>query len=261
MEYTDRTLFFVCPVFEGIFENRAYNIHTRCLKYYSKYFKDAIIIIDKTNDVTDETVNGVIDFFVSLGIPDIRFKIRNQTLLYESKAFYEDILLEIDSFKHNTFFGHLKGATNYRTNDKDVIDEWLLGMYFQCLNNPDELEWCLTLSPNTFYGSFLTYNHDKSDFTTVDGGQISTYAGTFFWFNPNMLKYKFRTTDVPTNRWYAEGWMDRNLSDFEKPSPCYKSRYMNDINMYCDAIEANQFILDDDYDKFLEFKKEILEGL
>ena len=203
-EHIKKRLVFYFYTFENFLDNRAIQIHLKCLKHYSKLFDEALFIISVDDTENEMLILNTERELLDIGFKDIRFKVHKNNAYCEAQPFFEEIVCKLKWLDGLTFFGHTKGVTNYQKVDCCVesIDAWILGMYYLNLEFIDEVENSLCYEPHRFFGAFLT-DCRNSWF----GGWL--YSGTFYWLNcPSIWNdVVMKQKEIPTtyhHRGFAE---------------------------------------------------------
>lgn len=213
MESIHKRIVFHFYTFEDFKNNRANQLHLKCLKRYSNVFNDAIFVISLDDISNVKLIRETQDAILDCGFLNIKFIIKKNDSYREAKTFYEEIILKMKDLYGLTFFGHNKGTTNYATHpdNKDDIDAWIVGLYYFNLNFIEEVKNETISNCSCFYGAFLHVNPRQIEDKEVPGG----YSGTFYWINCSRLynkpfiekKFYDREIDIfppISDRYYAE---------------------------------------------------------
>lgn len=198
-----KTLLYNMYVDGFVTEHKMYDIHKRCLMYYSHVF-DKMIFYVNVNDLNntvliDDAINWIMEI---CGDKPYDIKVRKNTKLCECETFREEILLNRNAHKDTlVFFAHSKNVSRvdenlipYVTNIPFLVDsvlKWSTTLYFYSLNFIDEMESRLLgcpLPPEIFYGPLMTQLRDPttSPMLRMNKGNVF-YAGCFWWLNVNKL--------------------------------------------------------------------------
>lgn len=201
-----KRLVFYFYTFKNFRDNRANQLHLKCLKHYSRIFDEALFVISL--DETDDT-NLIFETQVELlkcGFKNIQFKIHKNGPYREAQPFYNEIVKNLRYLDGITFWGHNKGTTNYNREgaEQESIDAWILGMYYLNLEFIDEVEKSLCDDVCRFYGAFLT------DCTDTDW-RCFAYLGTFYWING------------------ASVWDDSVLGRIQLPLTCHQRGFAEEL--------------------------------
>lgn len=251
-----KRLIFYFYTFNGFLDNRAIQIHLRCLSHYCNVFDEALFIISIDDIEDDKLIFDTETEILKCGFRNIQFKVHKNNSYCESQPFFEEIVSKLDVLDGLTFFGHTKGITNVLKNDVVIesIDAWILGMYYLNLEFIDEVEKSLCYTPHRFYGAFLTDCKDpwyKQFF----------YAGTFYWINcPYVWNDAVaKIVKLPTtfnHRNFAESFpgllYEWNNGRHGLDSHCKRILYLNDF--YKKSHTSIPFLTgcEDGYNKFKE---------
>lgn len=183
-------------------DNKNYIIHKECLKHYRDVFDKMIFYISITDLNDKESLNSAIDMIKEICEgKSFDLKIRQTTFLCEADVFNHELIENRQSYKDSfVFVAHTKNVTRLTKNlevsaplgwnGHDTVPEsvikWCIGSYFYSLNFINEVEKKLLgcpLSPDLFYGPFLT-QFDESNFSEINITKSKCfYVGTFYWIN------------------------------------------------------------------------------
>lgn len=261
MEHIKKRLVFYFYTFDGFKNNRAIQIHLKCLSHYSHVFDEALFIISLDDVENKQLIFNTEAELLKTGFRDIHFKVHKNNGYCEAQPFWEEIVSKLDVLDGLTFFGHTKGITNYQNENisKTSIDTWILGMYYLNLEFIKEVEQYMTFYSARFYGAFLTDNREWN-------GVNWLYTGTFFWLNCPMIYVDFQTGEKkkPTTyhqRGFAESFPGL-ICEWKPYCPELSSHELRVLgggyNAYCNTPDVMKFLLGNEEDDFNLFKKDIL---
>ena len=216
-----KRLIFNFYIDDGWRENHINKIHFYCLNYFKNVFTEMVFMVS-LNDVNNmRLIYDFEQYVLSLELcPNIQFIVKKNHIFREAKNFYDEIALKLGELDGLTFFGHNKGITNYDSPYyiKEDVEKWVTSMYYGCLCDVKEMEYCLTDGRKLAYGTLLDeINIDKDNnekwYNSLNvwvGERKYFYMGTFFWLNCNMIEYYLQSsnTKLPKliDRWYAENF-------------------------------------------------------
>lgn len=243
--------------------SEVYRVHYACLEKYIGIFDEVLFVIS-VDDVNDfELINSFEHRLTDIRKSgDIKFVIHQNDGFRESWAFKKYVVDCIPEDKF-VFFGHSKGITNVEKWDKNVLYNWIIGMYFYNFNFMNEVEDDFIKWTTFAYGSFL-FTGDWFETTRYKW----FYSGAFFWLHSSKLYNYLKQHDIEipkfADRLYAENFLG-NIVAFNRDG------FMNLISSHGrmwfkdDSIEV--FYKDPNFisyyypehEDFDEFKKEILE--
>ena len=137
-----KRLIFYFHTFEGFLDNRAIQIHLRCLAYYCNVFDEALFIISVDDTKNDRLIYDTETALLKCGFRNVQFKVHRNNPYCEAQPFFEEIVEKMNSLDGLTFFGHTKGEGNYNRKDanSEAVDAWILGLYYTNLSYLEEVE-------------------------------------------------------------------------------------------------------------------------
>ena len=261
--HVKKRIVFYFYAFKDFLENDAIKINLKCLKYYSSIFDEALFIIS-VDDINDAgLISSAEKEIINCGFENIRFKVHEDNQCCEAQPFFEEIFQKLEKLDGLTFFGHTKGVT--KTECKAIVD-WILGLYYLNLNFTEEAEHLLTYEGGRFFGTFLTDGTDS----WMNG---FFFNGTFYWMNcptiyEDYMLNKIKLPETFGNRAFAE-----SLPAVLKYTPYNNGLVSHDMWYYGDGynyyndidklipvlLNANKY--PEEFQKFLDFKEEILKGI
>lgn len=257
-------------------EQMMYNIHLRCLRYYSAIFSDAVFIVAMDTPDDESTYHSVVKDIASIGFSgNISITKTENNSFYREGEYVKKLIVdkaaEIDGL---VFFAHSKGMYNishgaslsaYTAFNEESITRWVCALYFFNLNFMNEVLSAMGDGKIVFGALLNKYKtDDKPPFDT--GWQFN---GSFYWINPkrlaNYLQYHNLKTPELDNRLYAEDWM-RHIIPFDFRFISTRSTYYIDtdkygISMYLHADEFIKAISGEanDFEKYNNFLKIIID--
>ena len=199
----NRTLVFHFYTFENFLQNRAINIHLRCLKQYHNVFDNAIFVISvddiKNHELIQETERQIMD----CGFENIKFIVKQNNEFREAQTFYDEVILNLDIFDGIVFFAHTKGISNYAQfpNNAEDLDAWIYGLYYLNLNFIDETENFFNgIIPKMFYGAFLHVDINEVNWEKV----LGYYQGAIYWLMPSTILEELKRGRLPMEKVYPK---------------------------------------------------------
>lgn len=236
-------------------------IHFRCLEYFKDSFDCADITLireDNEGNVDEEIYLSEQNFLQIFKNKDISFSIIKNNEYRESIVFYEKIVKRLNN-NELVFFSHNKGITNVPRYNEKQIYSWICGMYYYCLNYPEELNTKLINGRYYCFGSFLT-KFEKSLNKNKYGWY---YIGTFFWINcPKLINYiRRKGIEMPKldDRFYDENFLGDIIDTYPQCMASSHNDYYleNCYNFYEHCTDYMNFIYDTQEDGFNNFYKKI----
>lgn len=249
---------------ENVDENYLHilRIHLRCLDLFRDNFTDIKYVL--AYDVKNEDMIKAYErrLFGDGFIGNISFKvIENNPMLREAVTYYDEVISKLDSIDGITFFGHLKGATNFGNKNvkPENIEKWITFMYWMNMRDVKYVADILVRPHTITYGTFKFL---AKDFTRNGWA----YLGSFQWINTKKL-YDYIGGRNPKS--VDLGSAELFLGDYVTGNPDYSFSekllsFMYDSNPRClyeEDIDAVISILlpdDGDRNEYYDFHNEIL---
>ena len=247
-----------------------YEVHFFCLKRYAKIFDDAIYILSPENPSRLDLIIKYESIITGFGYTGtLKFVIEeNDKYIREAKTFKKYILDDLGSYDDGiTFFGHSKGATNEY--NESLVD-WILSIYYMCLNDIDKIDTKFgEIYKMLFYGPYIEYLSDPDLDETVYMRWL--YPGSIYWLSTSSVAYEIGKNKNPsywtTGKWLAEGFPSALVSSPSYRTYCSSESFFThelkiDFSAYHDMPNyLIQFMGEEQYNKFLDFKKEIINDI
>ena len=121
---TTRRLIFHFYVYNEWEKNPVYYIHKYFLKKYCSVFTDAVFVIS-VDDVNDwQLINSAQRFIIDCGFKNLKFIVEENTRLYEVETFNKYVIQQMNKLDGLTFFGHVKGVSDYNNTNMDKNAIW-----------------------------------------------------------------------------------------------------------------------------------------
>lgn len=185
--------------------NPIYAVHAYFLKKYSHIFDDAVFIIS-VDDVNDrQLIEDAEKFLIECGFKSITFKVEENSRFYEVETFNKYIVQHMDTLNGLTFFGHVKGITDYYNPnmDREAILLWVASLYYLGLEFYKEAEWAAYTAQSCFFGGPMMLYDKNSDIYLPKN--LFMYSGSFYWINCKEVYKRFngQFPDI-INRYYVE---------------------------------------------------------
>lgn len=272
---------------QKITDNKLFEIHKNCIKYYKHVFDELIFYLN-VDDLNDcELINDLIKW-VSEVCEGLNFtiKVRKNTKLCEAETFRNEILNGRKKYEDCfVFFGHSKGSSlldkdlnvnleRMNSNSNESLLKWCVGLYFYSFNFIDEIEKIFHGCPRAsemFYGPFLTQikNPENNPILRMNKNNCH-YQGTFYWINMNKFNnYIDRgIIDLPLidDRFWVEMLPGTICGRNEWGSGCSSHNDVainDDFNLYIMNNREWEYLLDvlGDKNSFYEFYNKIMSNI
>ena len=242
-----------------------YKVHFECLRKYGNIFTNSVFVLSVDDNCSKKSINFFKNEIVNLGFNgDLSIKIRKNSAYREAETFKNEVADKLGDLDGLTFFVHGKGISNLNRADvnPDSVIEWIISSYYQMFSNFDYLVTALiTENTGICYGPFLFLN----DYCLTLNDWY--FSGAFQCINTkkllNYIANKGARVPLLCDRAYAETF----LGDIIEFSPffirSFKGRYgtSSPLIMYKDSSIVSSYIIGDEYQKYEEFKKEILSKI
>ena len=169
--------------------NPAVKLHLECIKHYSHFLDDVVVVICTDRIEDKEFINGVKCSVVNaVDCNSLTINVVKNTSLREAKTFFDEVVNK--DYDGVVLFTHTKGYTNFDddTYNKQCIKEWIVSSYWINFNFLDEMELSLSYGTKVnnalFYGAFLIYSPDGILL------EQAAYAGSMFWTNMRNVNHE-----------------------------------------------------------------------
>lgn len=270
MEKSKRRLVFHFFITKDWRENKVYDLHFKCLKFYKECW-DEVYFALSTEDASDtESLMEVKEklFKIFSDTKKVEFEIIQNSLYGEVPTFKKEV---IDRFGQDdlVFFAHTKGVTDIKKNwlPEDIY-KFVCCLYYFTLNDalrkgeePDLITRYLEIETDFLsFGAFMTqFTYEKH----IKNKYEWYYAGTFFWINSKRLEQYITLNKIElpkvTDRYYAENFLghifpiNEELITTDGRNFCfykaltYRNKYVYcDIPNYVDTEYAINYTVEDD---------------
>lgn len=200
-----RRLIFHFYVYDGWEQNPVYHIHKYFLSKYSHIFNKAIFIISVEDVNNWKLIKNAESFLLDCKFKSIQFTVNENTRLYEVETFDRYILKKMEKLDGLTFFGHVKGISDYNNAkmDREAIMIWVSSLYYLGLEFYKEAEWAAYTAKSCFFGGPMVFYDENSKLYLPKN--LFMYSGTFYWLNGKEIHDRFngKYPEIK-DRYYAE---------------------------------------------------------